>query len=332
MDCKKCAEIVKVEDSIKCSVCHGSYHYLCVGLNEVEFKKILPMNKLKWKCPTCKTGKRNNNNNSPINTRSEGASAHSMINIDANAIMEHIDTRFLALQSAINSLKADVNDQLLKLSATVQSWETKINSFDTKILSVNSQISELKEENEKLKRELDCLCTKVRDISDSNCRNDQWVRRSNIQINGIPEKRTENLLNIVKSLAQSCEFAINVDTDIDFVTRIAVKNDVDNKTPKPIIVKMHSRYKKDDFLLSLRKLKNCTAADIGVTGAQSSNKIFFNDHLSARNKYLLRQAKRMAKEKGYAYCWVRNCTVMVRRSDQSPILHITSEESLNKIT
>lgn len=330
MECGKCIEVLKPEDLIKCNSCNGTFHYACVGMNETEFKKILPMNKIKWKCPSCKSGKKNSNN-SPAIPRSECSSSHSIINIDANSIMEHIDTKFDALQSAIDSLKTDVNSQLTKLSTKVSEWESKINGLASTMSSFNVQISNLKDENVKLKQELDDLRSNMNDISESNHRNEQWVRRSNIQINGVPEKKNENLLSLVKNLALKCNFTINMDTDIDFVTRVAVKNDIDNKTPKPIILKMQSRYKKDDFLLSLRKLKNCTAGDIGISGTQSTRKIFFNDHLSARNKYLLREAKRLAKEKGYAYCWVKNCTVMVRRSDQSPIIHITSTESLNNI-
>lgn len=331
MDCKICFVVVKEEDLIKCSACRGLYHYACIGLKEHDFKKMLPMNKIKWKCPPCKSGKKKENKSSPNTPRPECSSSQSMINIDANAIMDHIDSRFSALQSAIDSLKSDVNEKLTRLSATVASWETKMQGFASSIASINEQVFDLKQENDKLKQDLDHLRSKVTDISDCNDRNEQWVRRSNIQINGVPEKKGENLLSLVKSLAQKCNFAMNVDSDVDFVTRVAVKNDADNKTPKPIILKMHSRYKKDDFLSSLRKLKNCTAGDIGITGAQSGYNIFFNDHLSARNKYLLKQAKRLAKEKGYVYCWVRNCTIMVRRSDQSPIIHITSEHSLNKI-
>lgn len=330
MDCSKCSEVVKAEVLIRCSACHGTFHYACAGLNEMEYKKILPMNKSKWKCSLCKAGKKNSSN-SPAIARSESSSSHSIINIEANAIMEHLDLKFNALQLAIDSLKTDVNDQLMKLSTTVSAWETKINGFASTISSVNAQISDLKDENQKLKQELDDLRSSVNEISDSNHRNEQWVRRSNIQLNGVPQKKGENLLSLVKTLAQKCNFNIDVDTDVDFVTRVAVKNDADNKTPKPIILKMHSRYKKDDFLLSLRKLKNCTAGDIGISGALSNKKIFFNDHLSARNKYLLREAKRLVKDKGYAYCWVRNCTIMVRRSDHSPIIHVTSNESLNKI-
>lgn len=330
MDCGKCAEVLNSEALIKCNLCHGTFHYVCVGMNEMEFKKILPMNKIKWKCPSCKSGKKNSNNSSTT-ARSEYSSSHSIINIDANSIMEHIDTKFDALQLTIDSLKTDVNSQLMILSTKVSAWEARISGLVSTMSSVNEEISNLKDENVKLKQELDDMRSNMNNISESNHRNEQWVRRSNIQINGVPEKKNENLLSLVKNLAVRCNFTINMDTDIDFVTRIAVKNDVDNKTPKPIILKMQSRYKKDDFLLSLRKLKNCTAGEIGISGTQSSKRIFFNDHLSARNKHLLREAKRLAKEKAYAYCWVKNCTVMVRRSDQSPIIHVTSIASLNKI-
>lgn len=105
---------------------------------------------------------------------------------------------------------------------------------------------------------------------------------------------------------------------------------MESKKPKPIILKMQSRYKKDDFLVSLRKLKNITAGDIGFTGVTS--RIYFNDHLSSRNRQLFQRAKLIAKEKNYAYCWVRNCTIMVRKTDKSPVLHITSEDSLKKNT
>lgn len=325
MKCYKCKDALSTEDSLKCITCNCYFHYKCVGLNDMDFKKILPMNKTKWKCPPCKSMKK-------INIPSPEPSSHSIINIEATAIMAHLDEKFSILKSAIDSLRSDVNEKLLKLTSKVNSWETRMNSFASSISAVDAQITDLKSENEKLKLELDSLRSNVKVITEENSRNEQWVRRSNIQINGVPEKKGENLLSLVSVLAKKCGFNINMNTDIDFVTRIAVKNDTDNKTPKPIILKMQSRYKKDELLTSLRKIKNCTANDIGISGAQSNYKIYFNDHLSAKNKYLLKKAKQLAKDNNYAYCWVRNCTVMVRRSDQSPVLHITSEESLKKVT
>lgn len=152
---------------------------------------------------------------------------------------------------------------------------------------------------------------------------------SNIQINGVPQKNGENLINVIKLLAEKCNYHLCPDTDVDFVTRVASKNDIDKTKPKPIILKMQARYKKDDFLTSLRKLGSIRARDIGFPGVQSQ--IYVNDHLSTRNKVLLREAKRKTKEQGYRYCWVRNCTIMVRKTDISPVLHISSDECLKKI-
>lgn len=93
---------------------------------------------------------------------------------------------------------------------------------------------------------------------------------------------------------------------------------------------MQARYKKDDFISSLRKLRNLKTSDLGIAG--SLNRIYINDHLSGFNKYLLREAKQRVAHKQYQHCWVRNCTVMVRKSDKAPVLFITSEEALNKIS
>ena len=34
------------------------YHYLCVGMSDTDFKKVLPMNKATWKSPVCKISKK----------------------------------------------------------------------------------------------------------------------------------------------------------------------------------------------------------------------------------------------------------------------------------
>ncbi|OWR49283.1 zinc finger DNA binding protein [Danaus plexippus plexippus] len=260
---------------------------------------MLPMNKAKWKCPNCKISKKISQSSPQELIASQ---PHSILNVDANSLMSHFDERFNRLNSTIESFKTFITDELKKVTDTVKKWTERIVNIESSVKSVNERIDNF----------------------------EQWVRFSNIQINGIPQKKGENLINIVKLLAERSNFKLCPDTDIDFVTRVATKNDLDIKKPKPIIVKMQARYKKDDFLSSLRKLGSIKASDIGFPGVQ--NQIYVNDHLSTCNKALLREPKRLSKEKGYVYCWVRNCTIMVRRTDNSPVLHITSEESLKKIS
>ncbi|XP_061385289.1 uncharacterized protein LOC133320670 [Danaus plexippus] len=207
-----------------------------------------------------------------------------------------------------------MTDELKKVTDAVKKWTERIVNIESSVKSVNQRIDNFEVELSKidsLQAELNNLKTLIKDLKESHSKDEQWVRRSNIQINGIPQKKGENLINIVKLLAERSDFKLCPDPDIDFVTRVAAKNDSDIKKPKPIIVKMRARYKKVDFLSSLRELGSIKASDIGFPGLE---------------------AKRLSKEKGYVYCWVRNCTIMVRRADNSPVLHITSEESLKKIS
>ncbi|XP_063535721.1 uncharacterized protein LOC134748493 [Cydia strobilella] len=219
----------------------------------------------------------------------------------------------------------DLSQVRTDIAEMKNSIDSKLDDLAGRMSTIESRVSAL----EDCKTELDDVKKTLNDIMTDSRKNEQWVRRSNIQINGVPETKGENLFTVINSLAEACGFSLNTNTDIDFVTRVAVRNDTDNSKPKPIIVKMQARYKKDDFMACLRKLKNLKAADLGY-GA-SPNKIYINDHLSSYNKFLLKEAKQRAAAKEYKFCWVRNCTVMVRRNENSPIIYITSEDSLNKI-
>ncbi|XP_063529580.1 uncharacterized protein LOC134740857 [Cydia strobilella] len=158
---------------------------------------------------------------------------------------------------------------------------------------------------------------------------EQWARRSNIEIQGIPEAKNENLLDIFSNLTKMAGFPINVDTDIDFITRVAPMSS-DTKKTKAIVVRFLARYKKDDCLNRLRKLRDLKACDVGFAGNNSP--IYFNDHLTKVNKLLLKDAKRIARDNGYKWVWVKVTVhfIMVRRNDTSAVINILSSEDLKK--
>ncbi|XP_028170985.1 uncharacterized protein LOC114360465 [Ostrinia furnacalis] len=332
----------------QCSVCKGNYHFNCAGISERGFSR-LGSGRDSWICPACRDtngsqlqdispspsasstplASQRLSSGLPIDRASSprpvspGQQSQDSILQDILAKVTSLEKRFIAFQtmeSDVKQLKEDISDLKSSINTNIDGMSQRVSQIEDRLVPL-----------EKVKSEMEELETVIRDLVESNSRNDQWVRRSNIQLNGIPYKNGENLISTVKRLAQLCDFPLNVDTDIDFVTRVALKNDVDNKSKtKPVILKLQSRYKKDDFLAALRKLKSIRASDLGFSGSES--RVFANDHLSAKNKYLLQQAKMKAKEKNYLYCWVRNCTVMVRRNEKSPVIHITSDNDLKKIT
>lgn len=353
--CAGCMEMVG--DGPECSICKKKFHFPCGGITERGFSR-LGSGRATWMCATCRDASqvglevssleevpvstprsKKMSSGLPLETRKPSTStprqadtaeaddnkpSPSYIDLlnDMSAKITNIQTEMKIVRviqqdlqqvkSEISNLKDTVNTRLDQLVSRVDDIETRVSVIDT------------------LKEEIDNLKVQMKAVLDEGHKNEQWVRRSNIQINGVPQKNGENLVRIIKTLAERCNFPLQPDTDIDFVTRVAVKNDVEGKKSRPIILKMQARYKKDDFLASLRKLKDVKASDIGFPGLNA--RIYFNDHLSARNKSLFQKAKLRVKEKDYAFCWVRNCTIMARKTETSPVLHITSDESLKKIT
>ncbi|CAH2108875.1 unnamed protein product [Euphydryas editha] len=274
--CAMCKEVVG--HGPECSACKLKYHFRCGGISERGFDR-LGLARDTWKCNPCREedAKSHTVNDDTLLT-SDGTPGHSRFFSGFN--LDHSST---PKQSGMNneaqsdwSPREDLNDILSKM-AVLQSQFSAIHLIQSDLkqvtkdtadlkLTVNSRLDDFSErvtaiENrvsvlETSKTDLDEIKNITNRIIEDSYKNEQWVRRSNIQINGIPHK-------------------------------------------------------------------------VGFVGA--SNRIYINDHLSTRNKFLLQQARIMSKKKNYAYCWVRNCTVMVRRSDNSPVLHITTEDDLKKI-
>lgn len=95
----------------------------------------------------------------------------------------------------------------------------------------------------------------------------------------------------------------------------AVANAPHSGRPARIVVRLRNRQTKEAFLSAI---KNCnssaneanrlTTASIGLPG--TTQRIFITDHLSPRNKRLLGLVKEAAREKQYAYVWVKNSKLL----------------------
>ncbi|XP_045455318.1 uncharacterized protein LOC123664999 [Melitaea cinxia] len=203
---------------------------------------------------------------------------------------------FMSSQYESLCKKIDMMDSEVK---TLQATKTAVGEIKSSIIELESQVNN----------------------------REQWARRSNVEIYGVPERKGENLMHILECVSKRIDFPLDISRDVDFVTRVASKNN-NSKRTKPIIVRFLARYKKDDFLSLARKFK-FSADDLGFK--DDNSKIFFNDHLTSVNKSLLQRVKVRAKENKYLYTWVKNCAIMVRRTDTSPIIHISSVSDLNKI-
>ncbi|XP_045452302.1 uncharacterized protein LOC123661381 [Melitaea cinxia] len=74
------------------------------------------------------------------------------------------------------------------------------------------------------KSELGSIKDHIDSAEVDNDKREPWVRRSNVEIFGIPERKGENLMQILRDVASKAEFSLDLSQDIDFVTRVVPKN------------------------------------------------------------------------------------------------------------
>lgn len=114
---------------------------------------------------------------------------------------------------------------------SLEFMSTKYEEMKSKFESETSTITELKCDNERLK-------TTIRDLTVRLHVVELHMRESNIEINGIPESRSENLVTTVIQLSKVIENPLT-NEDIQRAVRVA-KITNDNPRPRPVIVKLRS--------------------------------------------------------------------------------------------
>ncbi|CAH0724909.1 unnamed protein product, partial [Brenthis ino] len=334
----------------------GYYDLQCVSTSSRKDPAL--RNGSDWTCPACssKQPKTVKNDNTPVrmparkqcdtdnlnvtvrnkNVKKQSPSGSS-VSVIENSTDSSCDLRSFIRQE-ISELKRDLEFSFKNfINSELKIIKDEVQEIKMSIAFINNKYDEMKERFEiydkcltsvnSLSNDIGILKSSLAKLEHENNVRDQWARRSNIEICGIPEKKNENLFEVIEHISEHVKFSFNK-SDIDFIPRVAPSNK-DFKKPKPIIVRFLSRYNKDDFLSKTKQLKSLKACDLGFPSSQSL--IFFNDHLTSLNKSLLRQVKIKAKDNNYRFVWVKNCSIMVRKSESSPILHINNTADLFKI-
>lgn len=361
--CKSLAE--GAVSALICIKCKQNHHVACVFPSDK--KKVTNEFRKSWLCPDCSLAQPKvlRNDNTPltpqqggnprcqpsgidnVNSRRGGSCGESPPPTPQNlsssclsldSIKDMISKEIsVMISKEIATLKSEIDRTITKaVSRELKPLREEIASIKESLNFINNQHDLIVKRVDNLEKEVKLVSVakaevgKIRDaisIADAeNHKREQWARRSNVEIFGIPERQGENLLKILGDIASHMQFPLHSASDIDFVTRVAPKQN-ENKKIKPIVVRFLARWKKDDFLAVARKLR-LKCSDIGISG---DSFVHFNEHLTSRNKALLQRVKSVCKEKGFKYVWVRNCSIKVRRSDTSPVIHISCESDLNKI-
>lgn len=170
----------------------------------------------------------------------------------------------------------------------------------------------LKSEISTLKRELVVRDEKIAALEDKIEDLEQYQRRNNVRISGIPENKDENTDAIIEKVAEAIGCVLP-EGAIDRSHRVGRPGATTG--PRPLLVKFVS-YKSKRGLMSCRKnLKSKSGAQILPGLKWSGEKVFLNDDLTAVRAKVAKAARDLKKQQRVDETWVWDGVVFVKRRD-----------------
>lgn len=334
---------------IKCSRCNNIFHPECLIETSIDKYDV-------WICSLCmslkpKGGKRDDTPVHPatpseqekgVTKRSKKrfAPSSSPESASQQSPLSHEDVREI-IKSEIHSLVPELtkslsgifNSELRSIKEDIQCFKESMNFLnnqyedflkDQKLNTVH--IEQLKSQNQELTSTVQDLSYRLNDL-------EQRARDKNVEIQCVPESRSENLINTLCKICEVVECPIT-EEQITRCTRI-VKLDRSSARPRSIVAEFASNKHEDRFLAAVIKFNRShpdgklNTSHIDVKGPKKP--IYVVEHLSPANKHLHAAARAKAKELNYKYVWVKNGRIFMRKTDHSEYKYIQNDLSLGKL-
>lgn len=305
--CESCKQYFSEdEDVITCAECRQCYHIgECIGISERTYKKKGKEAKKALKCQTCRVPSSRNtqmNNNADQSALTEALSQQLA---EINKCLAHLTTKvddLTELKQTVTSIEqsiqhmSDTHDKLLEISAR---HDRDIESLRNRVEAVEQNFDE--KEIRKLNLELNDL--------------QQYSRRQNLEIHGMPFIEKEDTLSRVNDLAKRLDLQTLSDCDVESMHRLPPR-----KGKPPVILIRFAR-------LSLKAAWLAKRAEL----REKNSNIQLFDNLTPANKKLLWMARTRATEMNYRFTWSSQGKIFVRKNSEARAIRIASEDDLNKI-
>lgn len=256
---------------------------------------------------------------------------------DLDAKLRKIDDNINNIKSELISYTTEVKNEISALRQEQTTIKQTVSDLSQEVSSVKDSMQYHSDQYDDLKKQVDSLSTQVNNMNKSGSSItlleskidtlEQQARQCNIEITNLTERKGENLTALLETSGNTINCTIHKN-DIVSVHRVPHSRP-DNKKPKNVIVKFTTRTLRDNVMSAHRLNKSLTTGQLGISGVDE--KVFINEHLTLKNKQLFRQVREIAKKHDYKYTWIKNATILVRKSDSSPIFAIRGEKDLEKI-
>jgi len=230
-------------------------------------------------------------------------------------------------------------EEILQKLKTLDALEKKIDKLSGVVAGFDTRLKGLEEKFDRSQQQVSSLQESVQRVQSELLQFEIYTRKNNIEINGIPEVADENLMELIVKLAGALSVNLSVN-NIDIVHRINSRN---TSKPKPIILKLTNRWKKEELMLAANDWRKKTSSQLRVPPTTTAlglnlpqSDIYINDHLSPYQRRLHTEARVLRnKLGGYsagAAVWIKKGVIYIRRSKDSSAVRIQQLDQLEKLS
>ncbi|XP_022192421.2 uncharacterized protein LOC111050412 [Nilaparvata lugens] len=282
--------------------------------------------KSKWICLNCKSvgaGSKAAGLSSSTDSEKEGKSGSasqspSLYQADLDAIGSVIKTMIQTELAPFTQEFSAIRESIDFISTEFDNFKKELSAFKSNVKTLTEENAILKSANSQLKSELYSL--------------QEYTRRDNLIITGIPETGSESVYDIFNKVSSTINSQLTSE-DISTAHRLPTKN---KAKIKPFVVKFLRRQDKESWLTNFKNVSSKDRANHGISTKSIDNmypdgKVFAHQHLPAHILDRLKVVRAVAFQKGYKYVWARQEKIYVRKDATQQAILIRSKEDLNTL-
>jgi len=207
----------------------------------------------------------------------------------------------------------------------------EVSRLNEKLSLVIDQNKTLRAENKSLSEQYTKLATKLRETELELDNQQQYMRRNNIIVTGVPESTDEDLTDIFTTIATNLGCHNFRPSELDVIHRLPQAKATNR--PRPIVVRLVRRSKKQGILKLARerwnkerkKKSRLVASHLGLHG---TNPVYFAEHLTRKRAALFRKAKEFKSRYSFKFLWTRDGQILLQKDEQSSTIFVNSEANL----
>lgn len=218
-----------------------------------------------------------------------------------------------------------LKDRIDGVSTSIEFINAKFEEHKNELTGVKVECERLRSENKELKEMVADLKNQANGAKSRIEESEQYSRRNNIEVIGIPETPNEDPNLIVKKIGEVIGIPIE-ERDLDDCHRVPTQR----QGPKPLIIRFVSR-KLRNKVITKSKEKRLKSKDLVPGPGNADRPIFFNDHLIMERKKVLSEVKARQAELRIKFVWTHHGTIFARKAEGSQAYKIHDAVDIEKV-